>query len=113
MGLIKKESTTIDETAPATTNTPTNISVPLENGTKAAISRLQSSPTQIGDMSNTKPYKPRDFDLEARGKTRCVMFAAALQSPALAGLAFKTVEEFLSLVEQAATKGVEYSFTDK
>ena len=77
----------------------------LESGATAAIGRL-SKP-----KAEAKPaYKARDFDAEALGKTRCVQFEAALMSPALAGLRFDTVEQFLDIVRKAADAGVAYSF---
>ena len=92
MGLVKKETSEIKP----------------ESGTDAAIARLQA-PKQEATKA---VYKQRDFDAEARGKTKCVMFAAALGSPAIAGLPFKSLEEFLALVEKAAEAGVKYSFGD-
>jgi hypothetical protein len=61
----------------------------------------------------TKEYKERDFDAEARGKSRFGLFAAALQSPALAGMKFDTLEEFLELVKKAADAGLVYTFEGK
>lgn len=81
-----------------------------ESGTSAAIERLKASDTNTGDTKAKPHYKPRDFDAEARGKVKCVMFEAALQSPALAGLQFNTIEEFLKLVEKAADAGVDYTW---
>lgn len=88
-----------------------------ESGLDAAVDRLTKAvpveelyPTQRAD--GIKAYKPRDFDAEARGKTRCALFAAALQSPGLAGMKWKTPEEFLALAEKIAAYGVRYSFQD-
>ena len=76
-----------------------------ESGATAAIERL-SKP-----KAEAKPaYKARDYDAEALGKTRCVMFAAALQSPALAGLRFDDAKGFIAFVKEAADAGVAYSF---
>jgi len=112
MGLIKKGTTAINEMITATTNTPANILIKAESGTAAAIERLQKKDSTAKAQAPVSYPKARDFDAEARGKTRCVMFAAALQSPAIAGLPFKTIEDFLKLVEQAAENGVKYSFKD-
>jgi hypothetical protein len=100
MGLAKKE-----------TQVPTAPSGPKDSGTDAAIERLKKASIPEGHTSPL-PYKQRDFDAEARGKTRCVMFAAALGSPALAGLPFKSLGEFLSIAREAADAGVKYSFND-
>ena len=110
MGLVKKGSTAINETITATTNTPANIPIKAESGTAAAIARLQTAPVQAATAP--KYAKPRDFDKEARGKTRCVQFEAALMSPAIAGMAFKTMKEYLALVREAADEGVKYSFEE-
>ena len=99
MGLVKKGSTAV---VPEETKKP-------ESGTDAAIARLQAPKPEVTKAS-TPVYKQRDFDAEARGKSRCVMFAAALGSPALAGLPFKSLEDFLAIVEKAAEAGVNYSF---
>ena len=96
MGLIRKETAAVKP----------------ESGTDAAIARLQAPKSTVTGQVTAPVYKQRDFDAEARGKTRCVMFAAALGSPALAGLPFKSLEDFLTLVEKAAEAGVNYSFKD-
>lgn len=87
-----------------------------ESGTTAAIERLKKAAEgtafQAKEAAPKAQYKQRDFDAEARGKTRCAMYAAALQSPALAGLQFNSVDEFLVLVQKAAESGVIYSFND-
>lgn len=61
--------------------------------------------------SNTKPFSlppkvsgSRDFDKEARGKSRCMLFAAALQSPLA-----ETIDDVLELAEA----GMRYTFDDK
>ncbi len=75
-----------------------------ESGAEAAIERLsQAKPAKPA-------YKARDYDAEALGKTRCVQFEAALMSPAIAGMRFDTMEEYLKLVRQAAEAGVAFSF---
>jgi len=112
MGLIKKETAVFANPATATTNTPENIPVKVESGTAAAIERLQKKEPIAKGQAQVNYPKARDFDAEARGKTRCVMFAAALGSPALAGLPFKSLEAFLSIAKEAADAGVKYSFND-
>lgn len=88
-----------------------------ESGSQAAIDRLKAtvaattSLTEKGQYGKVS-YKQRDFDKEARGKTRCVQFEAALMSPAIAGMQFNTMEEYLKLVRQAADAGVAYSFEE-
>lgn len=78
-----------------------------ESGATAAIERLSKPKAETVQKPK---YVPRDLEAEAVGKTRCVMFAAALQSPALAGLRFNDAKEFLALVREAADAGVAYSF---
>lgn len=78
-----------------------------ESSTDAAIARLKTA-----KPAEKPAYKQRDFDAEARGKTRCVQFEAALMSPAIAGMQFNTMEEYLKLVKQAADAGVAYSFEE-
>lgn len=103
MGLKKKSDTAIAE-APATTA--------VESGSQAAIDRLKKATAEASIGTAKAQYKPRDFDKEARGKTRCVQFEAALMSPAIAGMQFNTMEEYLKLVKQAADAGVAYSFEE-
>jgi hypothetical protein len=109
MGLAKKSTT---ETLPAgtqdfRTSNSENVGNPQpESGAAAAVARLK---TKL--VAAEKPaYKARDFDAEARGKTRCVQFEAALMSPAIAGMKFDTMEQYLALVKQAAEAGVAYTF---
>lgn len=78
----------------------------VDSGTNAAVARLQKSASK----ESTSSYSGRDFAAEARGKTRCVQFEAALMSPAIAGLRFKTIDEYLELVKKAADAGVRYTF---
>lgn len=107
MGLIKKD------TAQAVPEAP-----PVETGATAAISRLQKKSAEAAktaapvEVSAAKAYKPRDFDAEARGKTRCSCWGAAIASPAIAGLPFKNIDELLELVRKAAEDGVKYSFNE-
>lgn len=101
MGLNKDKSTAV-----ATKEQPKP-----ESGTPAAVGRLTAAKTEKDTTTKTSGgYKPRDFDAEARGKTRCVQFEAALMSPAIAGMKFDTMEQFLALVRQAAEAGVAYTF---
>ena len=90
MGLVKKKVT------PKTT----------ENGTNAAITRLKTA-----KKVNPK-YKQNSPDKVALGKVRFGCFNAALSSPAIAGMQFETMEEYLALVKQAADAGVTYSFQE-
>lgn len=91
------EAPVVEEKAPA-----------VESGPAAALGRLAKAKTADKDVKPT--FKPRDFEAEAIGKTRCVQFEAALMSPAIAGMRFDTMEEYLKLVRQAADAGVAYSF---
>lgn len=79
----------------------------VDSGTNAAVERLKKAPPKSEAHSG---YKQRDFDAEARGKTRCVQYEAALMSPAIAGMKFDTMEQYLALVKQAAEAGVAYTF---
>ena len=102
MGLAKKTETTAVVEAPK-----------AESGTDAALARLKAaSQSETAKAVAKVQYKQRDFDAEARGKTRCVQFEAALMSPAIAGMQFNTMEEYLKLVKQAADAGVAYSFQE-
>lgn len=80
----------------------------VESGATAALTRLAKPKT--ADKAPAPAYKARDYDAEALGKTRCVQFEAALMSPAIAGMRFDTMEEYLVLVRQAAEAGVAFSF---
>lgn len=96
------------------TNNGTEVIEKTESGTQAALERLKGGEIKpIGEVQTGRiTYKQRDFDKEARGKVKCVMFEAALQSPAIAGLQFSTLEEYLVLVEKAANAGVEYTWKE-
>lgn len=108
MGLAKK----VMATKSATETVAADKSV-VESGTEAALERLKVAPkSETVKTIEKAQYKPRDFDKEARGKTRCVQFEAALMSPAIAGMQFNTMEEYLKLVRQAADAGVAYSFEE-
>lgn len=106
MGLAKKTDTGIAGSAVGT-----DAVNGAESGTQAALERLKTAELMNPTKLQTT-YKQRDFDKEARGKTRCVQFEAALMSPAIAGMQFNTMEEYLKLVKQAADAGVAYSFQD-
>jgi hypothetical protein len=60
-------------------------------------------------------YKARDYDGEARGKTRCALYEAALQSPVIANFTMTCngLEEALKLVEDAANAGFKYVFPNE
>jgi len=101
---MKKAGTTIEQPKEAVEALRTVMTEP-ESGATAAIERL-SKP-----KAEAKPaYKAYDADANALGKTRCVMFNAAVMSPAIAGMRFDTMEQYLALVKQAADAGVAYSF---
>lgn len=102
MPMIKKDAVLI-----ASTVLSAKTETEAESGATAAIERL-SKPVEKAEPKPT--YRQRDFDAEARGKVKCVMFEAALQSPAIAGLRFDSLEEFLKLVEKAADAGVAYTW---
>jgi len=79
----------------------------FESGAEGAIERLSKPKVE------TKPkFVPRDFDKEARGKVRFGMYAAALQSPAIAGMRWDGAEELMKLIRQIADDGFAYSFED-
>lgn len=100
MGLKKESNNTIQQSS--------NIGEVAQS----AIDRLSQTnePKTIAKKKMT--YEQRDFAKEALGKTRCVQWEAALMSPAIAGMRFTTMEEYLVLVKQAADAGVAYSFQD-
>jgi hypothetical protein len=56
-----------------------------------------------------KPSGSRDFDAEARGKTRCALYAAAIQSPAAPVLA-ATEQELINFAKRVANEGVRFTF---
>lgn len=99
---FRAAETAIARDASATASVP-----PTDSGTAAAIDRLTKAQPKSETSSG---YKPRDFDAEARGKTRCVQFEAALMSPALAGAKWDSIDEFLALCRKAADAGVAYTF---
>jgi len=115
MGLAKKAQTAVAE-APAQVAVDATKQATVESGSQAAIDRLKATVANAeakGRAEAALPkaqYKQRDFDAEARGKTRCVQFEAALMSPAIAGMQFNTMDEYLKLVKQAADAGVAYTF---
>ena len=83
-----------------------------ESGATAAIERLSKPKAGLSTAkAEAKPaYKAYDADANALGKTRCVMFNAAVMSPAIAGMRFNDMKEYLALVREAADAGVAYSF---
>ena len=85
-----------------------------DDKTQKAITRLKSAkPVKSEGESKNKPkFHSKDADKTALGKTRCVQFQAALESPAIAGMQFNTMAEYLELVTQAAEAGVAYSVKD-
>ena len=107
---MKKASTQIALTDedPIKGELPVTSSPQPESGATAAIERL--SKPKLEKTTANPAYKARDYDAEALGKTRCVQFEAALMSPAIAGMRFDTMEDYLKLVKQAADAGVAYSF---
>lgn len=103
---------TVAEKAPATEavkETPKVETAKADSGTAAAVSRLQKS-AEKGVAAQS--YSGRDFAAEARGKTRCVQFEAALMSPAIAGMKWKNIDEYLELVRKAADFGLAYTFDE-
>jgi hypothetical protein len=113
MGMKKANSTTAEapvaenQTAVAETVPATEKAV-VDSGTKAAINRLQKK----AEAPAASKYEGRDFAAEARGKTRCVQFEAALMSPAIAGMKFESMDQYLALCKQAAEFGTAYTFGD-
>lgn len=106
MGMNKDKSTAVTE-APLTNN----VNAAPASGTDAAVGRLTAPKVEAAPTPAAKNvYKQRDFDEEARGKTRCVQFEAALMSPAIAGMKFKNMTEYLALVREAAEAGLAYTF---
>lgn len=85
----------------------TNGKVATPAPTAATKSEAKEAPASTGSS-----YKQRDFDAEARGKTRCAMYEAALQSPVVANLVLTVngLEKALEVVKQAADAGFEYVF---
>ena len=102
---MKKAGATVEAPVLIAETIPSIKTEQPESGASAAIERL-SKP-----KAEAKPaYKAYDADANALGKTRCVMFNAAVMSPAIAGMRFDTMEQYLALVKQAADAGVAYSF---
>lgn len=75
--------------------------------TRADISK--PSPVDIGPVA-VSTYTGRDFDKEARGKTKCAVFCAALQSPFAA--TFGTQKELEAFIGEMVELGVKTSFGD-
>lgn len=113
MGMIKKGTTAapVAEAPKETTKAATPATV--DSGTAAAVSRLQKKTTEKPQAQTTDTkYAGRDFAAEARGKTRCVQFEAALMSPGIAGMKWETTEDYLALCAKAADYGVAYTFDE-
>ncbi len=72
------------------------------------------APPKVASTPARKPTNnSRDFDKEARGKTRCQMFSAALQSPILQQYFYTkelTLEQILETVKEVADNGTGYTF---
>lgn len=118
MGMKKALSGSLESLAaksnfvPLSGETPIKGTPPVESqpesGATAAIERL--SKPKLEKATTNPAYKARDYEAEAIGKTRCVQFEAALMSPAIAGMRFSDMKEYLALVREAADAGVAYSF---
>lgn len=81
----------------------------------APVSAPVATPAAEPKAKKANPYKAgvaagsgRDFDAEARGKTRCALFMAAIQSPAVAALT--TPEEISKLAIELSNIGFDYVF---
>lgn len=115
MGMIKNKSA--ETTAPAPAVSAPVVSAPAEvktaaNGTAAAISRLKSAvKSKVIESTQERQSAPRASD-DSRGKTRCVAFNAALMSPALAGVKFESVKQYLGICKEAADYAVAYAFDE-
>lgn len=59
-------------------------------------------------LSTVDTYVPRDFNAEARGKTKCALFGNALQSPLMTSV--QTVDEGIALAIKLADAGMDYVF---
>ncbi len=108
MGMIKKGTTVIEEP-----KKESGVDAAIERLNKANDSVAQTIGEKVAIHYESKYPKPRDFDAEARGKTRCVQWEAAVMSPSLAGMKWKTTEDFLKHVKQIADAGVAYTFSEK
>ena len=84
-----------------------------EQGYESVIRVIEGVAAKAPAATTSTGNKPRDFDAEARGKSRFGLFAAALQSPALARMEFKTTEEYIELVKKVADAGLIYTFEGK
>lgn len=90
---------------PGTTNTIEVDASKVVAGLKAC----DPAPAVSATAEVKATYKQRDFDAEARGKTRCALYAAALGSTLLQQWA-GTKEEYKALLKEFAEEGVRYSF---
>jgi hypothetical protein len=110
---MKKAGTATPAAAPVAAAAPvTTAPSNVESGAAAAVERLKKA-KPVETTVAAKGYTPRDYDKEARGKTRCVQFEAALMSPAIAGMKFDTLEEYLKLCHRAADYGTSYTFGEE
>lgn len=108
MGLAKKPTKVIQTEPGEDVDAVNSIITELESGTQAALDRLK-----VAEPKTEKPaYKQRDFDKEARGKTRCALYEAALMSPAIAGMQWNGTAEFKKLIREMADDGVAYTFEE-
>lgn len=77
------------------------------------VGDVPTVPKELKEVAK-KAFKERDFDAEARGKTRCSMFAAALSSPILSQYLYTkeqaTLEDVLKVVREVADEGTRYTF---
>jgi len=112
MGLAKKSTT---ETLPTGTQDfrGATATKEVESGATAAIARLKKTQPKSEAHSG---YKQRDFDAEARGKTRCALYGEIMSGPFIATLSLKgrtideQVAEIKQIVRSLADDGVAYTF---
>jgi len=100
MGLAKKTT----EKLPEGTQDFRTVESKPESGTTAAVERLKAAP-----KADSKPaFKQRDFNDVNDAKSIRILRQGAYQhamvSPALAGLRFNNLDEYLALVKEAADK---------
>ena len=94
---------------------PTETKKSVSPGFKSTVDQVVESKQEI--FKGLAQNRTRDFDAEARGKSRCMLFAAALQNPVVVqffqdseGIDMKAV---ISLVTELADAGMAYTFNDK
>ncbi len=91
----------------------TNIVQIVGGATASAVAPIAEKTQTTKELKASSPLKSRDFDAEARGKTRCALYGAALASPVLQLLpGIKTLEDIKRAVRDLAADGVAYSFDD-